>query len=99
MFPGFPALYETRPVAAVRGATKPPPTRITLTFPAINAAREVWFVVAGQDKAGAVQMALSGAGEVQVPAAGARGRQRTLWLLDRAAASQLPVDLARAASP
>ncbi|MDV7223021.1 6-phosphogluconolactonase, partial [Streptomyces prunicolor] len=33
---------------------------------------------------------LSGAGEIQAPAAGAQGRARTLWLLDAAAASQLP---------
>jgi 6-phosphogluconolactonase len=44
-------------------------------------------------------MALAGAGPVQVPAAGALGRHRTLWLLDRAAAAQLPTSLARLASP
>jgi 6-phosphogluconolactonase len=44
-------------------------------------------------------MALSGTGEHQVPAAGARGRERTLWLLDRGAASHLPPDLGRIASP
>jgi 6-phosphogluconolactonase len=35
-------------------------------------------------------MALGGAGEVQVPAAGALGQRRTLWLLDRAAAAKVP---------
>jgi 6-phosphogluconolactonase len=99
LFPEEPALYDERTVVAVRGAPKPPPTRISLTLPAIRSAAEVWFVVSGDDKAGAVRMALSGAGEVQVPAAGARGRQRTLWLLDRAAASQLPPGLERIASP
>ncbi|NEE25607.1 6-phosphogluconolactonase, partial [Streptomyces sp. SID7982] len=38
----------------------------------------------------AAAIALSGAGEIQAPAAGAYGRSRTLWLLDAAAASQLP---------
>jgi 6-phosphogluconolactonase len=99
LFPDQPALYETRPVVAVHGAPKPPPIRLTLTLPAIRAAEEVWLVVAGEDKAAAVRMALSGAGEVQVPAAGARGRRRTLWLLDRAAASALPRGLERLASP
>ena len=33
---------------------------------------------------------LLGAGEVQLPAAGATGRRRTLWLLDTAAASKVP---------
>jgi 6-phosphogluconolactonase len=99
LFPGMPALYDDRPVVAVRGAPKPPPTRLTLTLPAICAAREVWVLAAGEEKAGAVQLALSGAGPVQVPAAAARGRQRTLFLLDRLAAGRLPPELGRPASP
>jgi 6-phosphogluconolactonase len=99
LFPGLPALYDERPVVAVRGAPKPPPVRITLTLPSIQAAKEVWIIAAGEDKAGATRMALSGAGPVQVPAAGARGRHRTLFLLDRAAASQLPPGIERIASP
>jgi 6-phosphogluconolactonase len=99
LFPGLPALYDERPVVAVRGAPKPPPTRLSLTFPAIRAAREVWLLAAGAEKAGAVRLALSGAGERQVPAAGATGRSATLWLLDQAAAAQLPPGLARPASP
>lgn len=92
LFPGMPALYEEdRSVVAVRGAPKPPPTRLSLTFPAIRAAREVWVIASGEPKAGAVRMSLSDeAGAFQVPAAGARGRRSTLFLIDRAAASQLP---------
>jgi 6-phosphogluconolactonase len=100
LFPGLPALYETeRMVVGVRGAPKPPPTRLSLTLPAINCAREVWILASGPEKAGAVRLGLSGAGPVQVPAAGARGRLRTLFLLDRAAAAQVPVQLGRIASP
>ncbi|MDQ1011490.1 6-phosphogluconolactonase [Streptomyces sp. V4I23] len=91
LFPELPAVRETeRTVVGVHGAPKPPPTRVSLTLPAIRAAREVWLLAAGEDKAKAVQIALSGAGEIQAPAAGAYGRARTLWLLDAAAASQLP---------
>ncbi|MEV6794744.1 6-phosphogluconolactonase [Streptomyces sp. NPDC051320] len=94
LFPELPAVRETeRTVVGVHGAPKPPPTRISLTLPAIRAAREVWLLAAGQDKAGAAALALSGTGEVQAPAAGAYGRNRTLWLLDSAAASQLPPQL------
>ncbi|MEV3857836.1 6-phosphogluconolactonase [Streptomyces sp. NPDC050095] len=94
LFPELPAVRETeRTVVGVRGAPKPPPTRITLTLPAIRAAREVWLLAAGEDKAKAAAIALSGAGEIQAPAAGAYGRSRTLWLLDAAAASQLPPEL------
>ena len=91
LFPELPAVRETeRTVVGVHGAPKPPPTRISLTLPAIRAAREVWLLAAGEDKAEAAAIALSGAGEIQAPAAGAYGRSRTLWLLDAAAASQLP---------
>ncbi|MFC3350878.1 6-phosphogluconolactonase [Streptomyces echinoruber] len=94
LFPEFPAVRETeRTVVGVHGSPKPPPTRISLTLPAIRAAREVWLLAAGEDKAKAAAIALSGAGEVQAPAAGARGRSRTLWLLDAAAASRLPRSL------
>jgi len=94
LFPGMPALYEERTVVAVHGSPKPPPTRLTLTLPAITAAREVWILASGEEKAGAIRLALSGAGSVQVPAAGARGRQQTLFLLDRAAAAHVPPRLA-----
>ena len=90
LFPGLPALYDDRPAVAVRGAPKPPPTRLTLTLPSINAAREIWILAAGPEKAGAVALALSGTSPVQVPAAGARGRQRTLFLLDSEAAGRVP---------
>ncbi len=100
LFPGQPALYEEeRSVVAVHGAPKPPPTRLTLTLPAICAARQVWIIASGAEKAGAVRLALSGAGPVQVPAAGAHGRQQTLFLLDNAAAERVPAQLGRLASP
>ncbi len=100
LFPGLPALYEQeRTVVAVRGAPKQPPIRLSLTLPAICAASDVWILASGAEKAGAVRLALSGAGPVQVPAAGARGRQQTLYLLDRAAAAELPAQLGRLASP
>ncbi|WP_424214362.1 6-phosphogluconolactonase [Streptomyces sp. BI20] len=91
LFPEHPATRETeRTVVGVHGAPKPPPTRISLTLPAINSAREVWLLAAGEDKAGAVALALGGGGGTQVPAAAVRGRARTLWLLDRSAAAKLP---------
>jgi 6-phosphogluconolactonase len=100
LFPGHPAMHEAeRTVIGVRGSPKPPPTRISLTLPAINTAREVWLLAAGAEKAPAVGLALSRAGQMAVPAAGAGGRSRTLWLLDRAAAHRLDPTLARTASP
>ncbi|HEX8627991.1 MAG TPA: 6-phosphogluconolactonase [Catenuloplanes sp.] len=90
VFPEHPVGSETRPVSAVRGSPKPPPVRVTLTLPAINTAEDVWLVAAGADKATAVGMAVTGAGPKQLPAAGVSGVERTLWLLDRAAAGHVP---------
>ncbi|MFI9816753.1 6-phosphogluconolactonase [Saccharothrix variisporea] len=91
VFPSSPAVYEKeRTVVAVRNCPKPPPTRVSLTLPAASRAREVWLMTTGEGKAAAVAMALTGAGEVQLPAAGAHGQRRTLWLLDSAAAAKVP---------
>jgi 6-phosphogluconolactonase len=90
VFPGQPAIYEDRPVVAVRGAPKPPPRRITLTYPTINSAEEVWLIASGSGKSDAVALAMSGAGPKQAPAAGVRGVSQTRWLLDTAAAGALP---------
>jgi 6-phosphogluconolactonase len=95
LFPGLPALYDERPVVAVRGSPKPPPIRLSLTLPSIQAAREVWILASGPEKADAVAMALSETGPVQVPAAGARGKQRTLFLIDSAAAAKVPPQISR----
>jgi 6-phosphogluconolactonase len=95
IFPESPAAHDERLAFGVHGCPKPPPTRISLGFRALCAAREVWLIAAGQGKAGAVALALSGAGRVQIPAAGATGTAATLWLLDEAAASQLPRELRR----
>ena len=91
LFPEHPATHEVRStVVAVHGSPKPPPTRLSFTFRALDAANEVWFIAAGAGKAEAVALAHSGAGRVQVPSAGPRGRSRTLWLIDRAAAARMP---------
>lgn len=95
IFPESPAAHDERIAFGVHGCPKPPPTRISMGFSAINGAREVWMVVTGEEKAPMVAMALGGAGRVQVPAAGVAGRTATLWLLDEAAARALPRDLRR----
>jgi 6-phosphogluconolactonase len=51
LFPGSPALHEDQAlVAVVHDAPKPPPERLTLTLPVINAARAVLFMVQGASK-------------------------------------------------
>jgi 6-phosphogluconolactonase len=91
LFPHHPAQRTTDAVAvAVHDSPKPPPDRVSLTFECLERSREVWFLVAGADKADAVAAALApGADRWDVPAAGVRGSEATLWLVDADAASGL----------
>ncbi len=92
LFPGFPQLDIHDAIAAgVTGSPKPPPERVTLTFPALARSEEVWFVVSGDDKADAVGRALAATppGVHEIPATGVRGQVETIWFLDRAAASRV----------
>lgn len=92
VFPDSPAVAATDDdarVIAVRDCPKPPPTRISLTLPYIRRATEVWALVSGDAKAAALARAVAGEPPSAVPVAGAVGRERTVWLLDVAAAGQL----------
>ncbi len=82
-------------VVGVRNSPKPPPSRVSLTLETINSAQEIWLVAAGADKAAAVGLGLAGANEFQVPASGARGINKTMWLIDEAAAAKVPSALMR----
>lgn len=53
LFPGMPALHERRRIvvaSAVPAYVQPAVARVTLTFPVLNAARHVLFLVAGASK-------------------------------------------------
>lgn len=79
LFPGFAQLAVVDEIAVgVTGSPKPPPERITLTLPALNRAREVWFVAAGSDKAPAVATAIAQSAEVGLAAhrSGTQGAPR-----------------------
>ncbi|ETA06406.1 MULTISPECIES: 6-phosphogluconolactonase [Gordonia] len=90
LFPHTAATAETeKSVVAVEDSPKPPPRRITLTLPVVNRSRNVWFLVAGADKAEAVVAAHNGADPADWPCAGAHGTEETIWFLDEDAASRL----------
>lgn len=78
LFPGSPALDETTHNVIPTIGPKPPPERITMTFPLLNAARHVCFLVAGADKREVVEAIL--AGDPRYPAARVCAA-RTTWLL------------------
>jgi 6-phosphogluconolactonase len=91
LFPGSPVLKEVfRTVAAVHAAAAVIPQRFTLTFPVLNAAACVIYLVSGGVKAKVVKAALA-EGTATLPAGMVRPTDgRLIWLLDRSAAALLP---------
>lgn len=87
LFPDTPALEETQRLVVPNQVAYLPHERVTFTFPVLNAARAVAFLVAGADKAPKVAAALHG--DPSVPAGRVRPRDELVWFLDHAAASQL----------
>ncbi|HYN08931.1 MAG TPA: 6-phosphogluconolactonase [Vicinamibacterales bacterium] len=92
LFPGHPALDEReRLVVAVTDAPKPPPRRLTLTLPALAAARALVVCAFGQDKAAALRDAIegraSGSARPSPLALATREHPHVAWLLDPDAAS------------
>ncbi|QDZ13772.1 6-phosphogluconolactonase [Humibacter ginsenosidimutans] len=91
LFPDREGIRETeRTVIAVRNSPKPPPERLSLTRPVLNASARIWLVLSGSDKASALGLALAGASYTEVPAAGAKGRKRTVFFVDRDASAEVP---------
>jgi 6-phosphogluconolactonase len=91
LFPRHPALHESRRLAVAVEVNATPARRISLTFPVINNARRVLFLVSGEQKAEAVRNVLEGVpdseqypAELVTPEHG-----ETVWLMDKAAASLL----------
>jgi 6-phosphogluconolactonase len=84
LFPGTPALDERRRWAIAVTGVKPE-ARISLTFPALQASRDVVFLVAGSAKRTILSKVRRGE---DFPAAQIRPLQRLLWFVDRAAAGE-----------
>lgn len=82
LFPGHRICDETSVwVAPITNAPKPPPSRITLTFPVVNNAECCVFAITGAAKAEMVKRILKD--EEQLPAARVKPTDGVLhWLLD-----------------
>lgn len=87
LFPGAPALAETRRRVLPAKAPRPPLDRLTITPPVILDARLTFVLVAGADKADALARAIDGPYAPQsTPGQLARAG---LWIADTAAAARL----------
>ena len=85
LFPDSAALDVTDRWVVANWAPGPKAWRMTLTFPVLDAARELLFVVTGADKADA--LARVRVGDRELPAA-RLGAQQVEWLIDAAAAGE-----------
>jgi 6-phosphogluconolactonase len=89
LFPDAPTLDETeRRAVAAEAGFEPFVPRVTMTRPVLAAARTMVYLVTGEGKADAVQRAFSAPPAPDTPASLVRG-ERTIVILDRAAASRL----------
>jgi 6-phosphogluconolactonase len=90
LFPGTAALHETRRFVVANIVPELQTTRLTVTLPVINAAREIWFLVTGSAKAEILRRILRER-DPTLPATQVRPADgRCLWFLDHAAATHLP---------
>ncbi len=89
LFPCSPALPETRRWVVANYVHELTAYRLTFTFPVINAARNVVFVVAGKEKAPALRQVMRGGG-TPVPAERVHPTTgRLIWFAEEAAAAEL----------
>lgn len=91
LFPNFPTLDVTdRDVVGTEAGHEPFVDRISMTLPRLCATRELLFLVAGEDKAEAVSLALAGEPSHDTPGSLARAAEgATRAIVDRAAAAKL----------
>lgn len=91
LFPGHEALKEEQAVCAVTAHPRSGQRRITLTLPAIRAAREIMVLVTGWDKRDVLHRVIRlNGGEPPVPAARIYPHDGILtWMVDDAAAARL----------
>ncbi|KAM7387160.1 hypothetical protein PAMA_009668 [Pampus argenteus] len=100
LFPDHPLLEESKKIVApISDSPKPPPQRVTMTFPVVNSARCVAFVSTGGSKAPVLKEVLEGRDGPALPAARVDPAKGELfWLVDDPAAASLTIQVERLGS-
>lgn len=90
LFPNTDALDERKRWVTANHVPQHDTWRLTMTYPMLNAAGHVLFLVAGPTKAGVLREVLQGPYDPRrLPSQAVRSAGRLTWFVDRAAASQL----------
>jgi 6-phosphogluconolactonase len=91
LFPHSPTLISKDIVAVEYTSPKPPPQRITLTYPIINNAAHIMIMVTGADKADALREVLDGEHDPnKLPVQGVNPTNgKLLWLVDEKVAGKI----------
>lgn len=87
LFPGHKLLDETKLIVApISDSPKPPPCRVTLTYPVLNNAKSVGIVATGEGKKSILKEILEDG--VDYPIGRVKAKE-VVWFMDQAAASLL----------
>jgi 6-phosphogluconolactonase len=84
LFPGKDNWSSSQAIISEELSPKPPPQRLSFSYAEINRSAEIWFTVAGSDKAEAVAVAFGDDPE-SLPVGRVRGKEKTVWYVDQTA--------------
>jgi len=90
LFPGTTILQETAQLVAAVMVEKLKTWRISLTFPVINHADNIFIIAAGSEKASVLEEVFAGNSQAKFPVQQLQPEGNLSWFLDKDAALKLP---------
>lgn len=88
LFPDHENLETQGLIIAEHDSPKPPSKRLSLSYAALNSSTEIWFLIAGADKANPLASAFSDSSE-SLPVGKVSGTACNRWFIDEAAGAAL----------
>ena len=88
LFPGHEHLEGQCLILAEHDSPKPPSERLSLSYSVLNTAKEIWFLIAGADKAAPLATAFSDTPD-SLPVGRISGTSANRWFIDSAAGASL----------